>query len=219
MTDSMRLEGIYGILPADVPDAELLAKARAALEGGVRILQLRDKKTGFKKTLRRARQLREMTETFGAKLIVNDRVQLALEAGADGVHLGRSDMPRSIAALRADLREEGRESLIIGVSCQGDAAFAQHVLDEGADYVSFGAIFPSRTKREAAPIGLPRLAKARKLFPEANICAIGGITLEALPAIRVAGADCAAVSAALFGVEDVRARAETMVRAWSQAGA
>jgi len=222
MNGSRQLTGIYGILPADAPDAELLAKARAALEGGVRILQLRDKKQGFKRSLKRARQLREITETFGAKLMVNDRVQLALEAGADGVHLGRSDLPRSIAALRAELNEEphgeGRADLIIGVSCQGDAAFARHVLNEGADYVSFGAIFPSRTKQEAAPIGLPRLAKARTLFPEANICAIGGITLEALPAIRAAGADCAAVSAALFDAEDIRARAEAMVRAWSEAG-
>ncbi len=216
-----RLEGIYGILPPDLPLGQMLNLAEAALAGGVRILQLRDKKQGFKRALKRARRLAEMVRAYDALLIVNDRPQLALESGADGVHLGRSDMPKSLVALRAELHAESRslggKELIIGVSCQGDAAFTRHVLDEGADYVSFGAVFPSQTKREAAPIGLPRLAKARKLFPDANICAIGGITLEALPAVRQAGADCAAVSRALFAASDVVDCARRMTAAWREA--
>ncbi len=209
-----RIRGIYGILPPDLPDADMLDRARAALEGGVRILQLRDKKAGFAKRLKRLCQLVDIANDFGAMIFANDRLQLALEAGAHGVHLGRSDMERSLAAMRA---EAGRE-LVIGVSCQGDAAFARHVLNEGADYVSFGAVFPTESKREVAPIGLPRLAKARTLFPEANICAIGGITRESLPAVRRAGADAAAVISALFGAADVRQAARAMRETWAAAG-
>ncbi|MDX8401895.1 MAG: thiamine phosphate synthase, partial [Mariprofundaceae bacterium] len=193
-----RIRGIYGILPPDLPDTDMLARARAALEGGVRILQLRDKKAGFAKRLKRMRQLVDMASDFEAMVFANDRLQLARDAGAHGVHLGRSDLEKSIAAIRA----EAGETLIIGVSCQGDAAFARHVLTEGADYVSFGAVFPTRSKREAVPIGLPRLRKARQLFPGANICAIGGITLDTLPAVRRAGADAAAVISALFDASD-----------------
>jgi len=188
---------------------DLLCKAEAALKGGVNTLQLRDKKQGFRKGFKRARALHELTHEYGARLIVNDSVPLALESGADGVHLGREDM-KSIATIRT----EAGHALIIGVSCKADAAFARHVLDEGADYVSFGAVFPTLSKENAVPIGLSRLAKARQLFPEANICAIGGIAPESLPAVKAAGADCVAVISALFGEDDIESMARNMVETW-----
>jgi len=212
MADSRRITGIYGILPADIPLKDLLYKAEAALKGGVKILQLRDKKQGFKRGLKRAQALHALIHAYDGLFIVNDFVPLALESGADGVHLGRADM-KSIATIRA---EAGR-AFMIGVSCKADAAFARHVLNEGADYVSFGAVFPTSSKKNAVSIGLPRLAKARQLFPEANICAIGGITLESLPAIKTAGADCAAVISALFDEHDVESMARNMVEVWAEA--
>jgi len=205
----MKINGIYGILPADIPLEELLHKAEAALKGGVKTLQLRDKKQGFKRGLKRAQALCELVRTYNSLLIVNDSVQLALEADADGVHLGREDM-QSMATIRA----KTDNSMIIGVSCKADAAFARHVLDEGADYVSFGAIFSTRSKADAIPIGLPRLAKARKMFPKANICAIGGLTLESLPAVKKAGADCGAVISALFNADDIESMARKMLATW-----
>lgn len=205
------IHGIYGILPENLEDEMMLQMAEAALKGGVRLLQLRDKKMGFKQKLRRAKRLRELTHRFEALMMVNDSWQLALDADADGVHLGRSDM-KSVASIRAEAGDE----LIIGVSCQGDAAFARYVLNEGCDYVSFGAVFPTQSKAGVVPIGLPRLAKARQLFPKANICAIGGITPEALPAIKKAGADCAAVISSLFAVNNIEARARKMVGLWEQ---
>jgi len=208
----MKINGIYGILPADIPLKDLLSKAEAALKGGVRTLQLRDKKQGYKRALKRAHALRALTREYAARMIINDSVQLALESGADGVHLGREDM-KSIATIRSEVKRP----LIIGVSCKADAAFARHVLDEGADYVSFGAIFPTSSKEKAVPIGLPRLAKVRQLFPDANICAIGGITLESLPAVKAAGADCAAVISALFGEDDVESIARNMLETWEKA--
>jgi len=205
----MKISGIYGILPADIPLEDLLSGAESALRGGVKTLQLRDKKQGFKRGLKRAQALHALVQAYDGCFIVNDSVQLALESNADGVHLGRNDM-KSIAAIRA---EAGR-ALMIGVSCKADAAFARHVLDEGADYVSFGAIFPTSSKENAVPVGLPRLAKARQMFPEANICAIGGIGLETLPAVKKAGADCATVISALFGENDVESMARKMVEVW-----
>jgi len=205
----MQINGIYGILPADIPLEELLYKAEAALRGGVKTLQLRDKKQGFKRSLKRAQALRELVQAYNGLFIVNDSVQLALESGADGVHLGREDM-KSIATIRA----EAGHALIIGVSCKGDVAFARHVLDEGADYVSFGTVFPTISKTDATPIGLPRLAKARQMFPEANICAIGGIAPESLSAVKAAGADCAAVISALFGENNIEFIARNMVETW-----
>lgn len=210
MTDR-KLEGIYGILPADLPDEALLEKSEAALNGGVRLLQLRDKKAGFKRALRRARALRELTRRYAARLLINDSVQLAVESGADGVHLGMSDLQNLV-----QLRSEVGQEMLIGVSCKADAAFAMHVLGDGADYVSFGAVFPTASKLDASTIGLPRLAKGRQMFPDANICAIGGITLATLPDVRRAGADCAAVISSLFGSADVEAQARAMVAAWQE---
>ncbi len=206
----MRINGIYGILPADIPLEDLLNKAEAALKGGVGTLQLRDKKQGLKHGLRRARALHVLVRAHGGRFIVNDSVRLALEADADGVHLGREDM-KSVAAIRA----EAKRALIIGVSCKADAVFARHVLDEGVDYVSFGAVFPTVSKENAVPMGLPRLAKVRQLFPEANICAIGGIGLRTLSAVKKAGADCTAVISALFGEDDVESTARKMVETWN----
>jgi len=205
----MKINGIYGILPADIAMEELLYKAEAALRSGVKTLQLRDKKQGYKRALKRAHALRALTREHEARMIINDSVQLALESDADGVHMGPEDM-KSIAAIRT----ETGQGLMLGVSCKADAAFARYVLNEGADYVSFGAVFPTRTKLDATPIGLPRLAKARQLFPEANICAIGGIGLETLPAVKKAGADCAAVISALFDENDVESMARRMVETW-----
>jgi len=209
MTERTIIQGIYGILPADLEDKAWLDKAEAAIRGGVRVLQMRDKKSGFKRLLQRARQLRELTKLYDTQLIINDSIQLAVDAEADGVHLGQSDI-RNLTQLRSEVGDR----LLIGVSCKADAAFAKHMLNEGADYISFGAIFPTGSKADATPIGLPRLAKARLMFPDANICAIGGISLDTLPAVREAGADCAAVISSLFDAEDVEQQARAMVAAW-----
>jgi len=207
------LSGIYGILPADLEDDDMLARAEAAMRGGVRILQLRDKGQGFKRALARARALRVLTRDFGAQCIVNDSIQLAIDSGADGVHLGRSDAP-NLTRLRAEVGE----GLIVGISCQGDAAFALHAVEHGASYVAFGAVFPTTSKADAAIIGPARLAKARQMFPHRNIVAIGGITPDKLGIVRQAGADCAAVISSLFTpAAGIEKRAAQMVGAWNHA--
>jgi thiamine-phosphate pyrophosphorylase len=206
-----RIEGIYGILPADLPLDDLLAKAEAALAGGVRILQLRDKKQEADRLAERARALRELTRASGALLIINDFLHTAIRAKADGVHFGPTDCPNL-----TQLRCETGPDLIVGVSCKADAAFARHVLSSGADYVSFGSIFPTASKSGANVIGLARLMKARQIFPEANIVAIGGIHARNLREVKRAGADAAALISDLFSAEDIEKKAKTLVRIWEE---
>lgn len=203
------IQGIYGILPADLELADMLERAEAALKGGVLTLQLRDKKKRYRDSLKRAKALREITARYSAKLIVNDSIQLAQESGADGVHLGRGDI-ETLSALRS----EAGSDLIVGVTCRGDAAFGQHVLDAGADYLSFGAVFPTVSKPEVPAIGLARIQKARELFPDADLVAIGGITLESLPALKKTGVDAVAVISGLFAADDIKSAAVAMADAW-----
>ncbi len=211
LTGNHRLAGIYGILPADLATTDLLEKAEAALKGGVRWVQFRDKKQGYKRQLKRAKALRVLTRDYGAHLIINDSVTLACDAGADGVHLGRDDAPNLI-----QLRNGVGDDFRIGITCRADAAFAQSVLKDGADYVSFGAVWATRSKPEVPEIGLNRLAKARAMFPEANVCAIGGITAENIVQVKAAGADCAAVISGLFAAEDIQSRASELVALWNR---
>jgi len=206
------ISGIYGILPADLETQELLKRAEAALKGGVKTLQFRDKKQGFKVALKRGKALKALTARYGAKLIVNDSIQLAHEIEADGVHLGRGDIEDL-----ALIRQNAGEGLILGVTCRADAAFGNHAIESGADYLSFGAVFPTTTKPEVPAIGLPRLQKARDMFPNANIVAIGGISLEAIGAVKSTGVDSVAVISALFAADEVESRARAMVEAWEGA--
>jgi len=206
--------GIYGILPADLDSALLLEKADAALSGGVRILQFRDKKSGFKRQLKRASLLRDLTTKYDATFIINDSLQLALDSGADGVHLGRDDVSDV-----SKVRHQVNDSFILGITCRADARYAKSALDFGANYVSFGAVFPSITKSEVPVIGLPRLHKACQMFPDSKVCAIGGITREALPAIKACGATYAAVISSLFDgdVQRIKKTAQDMVTTWNNA--
>ncbi len=206
------VSGIYGILPADLEMSDLLNRAEAALKGGVKTLQFRDKKQGFRGVLKRGKALKALTARYDAKLIVNDSIQLAHEIEADGVHLGRGDIEELTL-----IRQNAGEGLILGVTCRADATFASHAIESGVDYLSFGAVFPTTTKPEVPTIGLPRLQKAREMFPDANIVAIGGIRLEAIAAVKSTGVDCAAVISGLFATDDIETTARAMVDAWERA--
>ncbi|WP_038248713.1 thiamine phosphate synthase [Ghiorsea bivora] len=214
MAQKEMTSGIYGILPADIETELLLEKAEAAMLGGVCILQLRDKKQGFKRGLKRAKALRELTQKYDTTLIINDSIQLALESAADGVHLGKDDAPEL-----AKLRSQAPDDFIIGITARADAQYAKSALQYGADYISFGAVFASHTKSDVPVIGVPRLTKACAMFPDANICAIGGITLDNLVMIKMAGATYAAVISSLFegSAQDVQTNAENMVTLWNNA--
>ncbi|MDX8402884.1 MAG: thiamine phosphate synthase [Mariprofundaceae bacterium] len=204
-----KITGIYGILPADLETEDLLSCAEQALKGGVKTLQFRDKKQGFKQAVKRGMALRGLTAKYNAKLIINDSIQLAHEVKADGVHLGKGDIENLL-----QIRVDAGEKLILGVTCRADATFGKHALDSGADYLSFGAVFPTQSKPEVPTIGLPRLQKARQFFPDANIIAVGGITVETINAVKTAGADGVAVISGLFASDDIESTAREMTDLW-----
>lgn len=204
-----KITGIYGILPADLEKSDLLSRAEQALKGGVKTLQFRDKKQGFKQAMKRGNALRELTHAFGATLIVNDSIQLAHEINADGVHLGKEDIDNLLK-----IRVDAGDQLILGITCRADATFGRHAIESGADYLSFGAVFPTQSKSEVPTIGLSRLQKARQLFPDINIIAIGGITVEAISAVKATGADSAAVISGLFASDDIESTAREMTDLW-----
>lgn len=194
------VSGLYGITPETESTPTLLLQVGLALAGGMRWLQYRSKNPDRRLRQRQAGALRELCATHGARLIVNDDVALALEIGADGVHLGRDDMPLGEARLIL-----GAESLV-GVSCYNQLELAVRGAAAGADYVAFGSFFPSTVKPGAvrADKELISAAKQRLRLP---VVAIGGITPDNAPGLIDAGADAVAVLTALFGAQDVQAAA------------
>jgi thiamine-phosphate pyrophosphorylase len=187
----MKLRGLYAITP-EGPGLE--GKVRAALEGGVALLQYRRRQGSAAEAQRIAALARE----FGVPLVVNDDVALALEIGAQGAHLGRAD---------GDLRR-ARERLgprILGASCYNELARARVAVAAGADYVAFGSVFLSATKPHAVRAPLELFRGARGLG--VPLAAIGGITLENAPALVAAGADLLAVISDLFEAPDITGRA------------
>ncbi|HXX12401.1 MAG TPA: thiamine phosphate synthase [Burkholderiales bacterium] len=195
-----RIEHLYAVTP-EVSDSDwLYERAGAVLAGGARVIQYRSKSGDLRLRREQAHRLLELCRARAALLIVNDDVALAREMGADGVHLGRTDM--SPATARAVLGD----AALIGVSCYDSLALAQIAQEAGADYVAFGSFFRSSVKPDAvrAPVELLRAARAALDLP---IVAIGGITAENGRALIEAGADALAVMSALFQVPDSLAAA------------
>jgi len=189
--------GLYAI--TDGPRDDLLAAARAALEGGAMLLQYRDKTRDAARRLREARSLAELCRKFDVPLVINDDAELAGASGAAGVHLGEDDLDVAIA--RAALGP----GAIIGVSCYDSLQRAEAAAAAGADYLAFGAFFPSLSKPGARRANAALLHEAREFgLP---LVAIGGITSENGGSLIAAGADFLAVISALFGARDVRAAA------------
>ena len=204
-----RLSGLYALTPDLADTAELLRRARAALLGGARLLQYRNKGADGAQRREQAGALLGLCREFGAPLIVNDDLGLALEIGADGAHLGRED--GDLAAARAALGP-GR---LLGVSCYDAMERAREAKRNGADYVAFGSFFASPTKPAAvrAPLALPAQARAELGLP---VCAIGGITLQNAPQLLAAGVDLLAVITDLFEAPDIRARAAAYTSLFSE---
>lgn len=195
MPHSYSLKGLYAITDGSTGD-ELYAKVEQALQGGIRILQYRDKTADTQRRLAEAKTLREYCQRFHVPLIINDDVQLAIASQADGVHLGNED--GSFLEARKLLGDER----IIGVSCYNDIQLAQQAEELGADYVAFGSFFPSPTKPNAprANAETLRQAKAQLASP---ICCIGGITLDNAPLLIDQKPDMLAVISAIFAKENI----------------
>lgn len=194
------LHGLYAVTDAMIsPGEKLFSDVHAALLGGCRIIQFRDK-SGNRDWQRHAvLRLLALCEPWQATLLINDDVPLCLETGAHGVHLGRDD-----GSLEAARNQLGAEA-IIGATCHNSIDFAREAAP-WASYLAFGAFFPSPTKPHAKPADLSCLQKAKSLgLP---LVAIGGITLDNAPPLVEAGADMLAVVSGLFSAPDITARAQ-----------
>lgn len=190
------INGLYAITPEEPNTVQLLDKVRLALQGGVNLLQYRNKLSRPAHRLEQASALLQLTREFGVPLIINDDAQLAQQVDADGVHLGGED--GSIAAARQVLGFDK----IIGVSCYNRLSLAQQAEGLGADYVAFGAFFASTVKPRARVAELSLLQEARRVIA-LPVVAIGGITLENGTSVLEAGADALAVISALFSAPDI----------------
>ncbi len=184
-----RLSGVYAITPDGLDTESLLALASAAIEGGIGALQYRSKHPDPRYRLGQLSALVTLCRAASVPLIANDSVELALDAGADGVHLGRDDGDPAQARARLGA---GR---LLGVSCYDRFELALRHAGV-ADYVAFGSVFPSPTKPDAVRAPLTLFTRAR--LRGWNTVAIGGITADNAASVYTAGADAVAVISALF---------------------
>jgi thiamine-phosphate pyrophosphorylase len=194
--------GLYVIIDPEVagdrPEDEI---ARQAIEGGATLVQLRDKQHDKGPQLPVARRLKEICARAGVPLIINDHVDLALAAEADGVHVGQKDLP--VSAVRRLM-----PNAIIGCSTN-NVEEALRAQADGASYVSVGRLFPTDSKADTRPATLDTL-RAVKQAVRIPVAAIGGITEENIDAVLEAGADLVAVIGAVVAAPDVREAARRL---------
>jgi thiamine-phosphate pyrophosphorylase len=195
---------LYLILdPAIIPLRDPQEVAQEAIEGGIRMIQYRDKRGSRTLSYRIACGLLEIIRKENGLLIINDDVDLALAIGADGVHLGLEDLP--IERARVLL---GTERIIGGSVHTLEAAVAAQ--EAGADYLGIGPIFPSSTKQARVPLGCDILKEFRKKV-HVPIFAIGGISLNNIESVLVNGADGAACLSAILTHPDIRRASQQML--------
>jgi thiamine-phosphate pyrophosphorylase len=199
--------GLYAI--TSDASTQLLADVAQALAGGARVLQYRDKSDDAPRRLAEAQALLQLCRSHRVPLIINDDVALAAAIGADGVHLGERDV--AIAMARAVLGPQA----IIGVSCYNSFERAQQLTASGADYLAFGAFFPSPTKPHA-PRAMPELLRRAATLGLPTV-AIGGITPDNGGLLVEAGADYLAVITGVFGADDISLAASRFAALYSSA--
>ncbi len=197
------MRGLYVITDSVLLGDSLVPAVEAALIGGATIVQYRNKSTDHNRRLSEAQALLKLCRGYNRPLLINDDIELAETIGADGVHLGRTDGSIAFARQRLGV------NAIIGATCHNSLDFARQAAEEGANYLAFGAFYPSHTKPNASVAELSILHFAHQFgLP---LVAIGGITLENAPPLIRAGADCVAVINDIFGqpINDIRQRAES----------
>ena len=185
------LTGIYAITPDNLKKEELYKKVHKLLKNGVRIIQYRDKLRSVKDKLIISKQLKTICQSFDSLLIINDDIHIAKKINAHGVHLGQKDISCNEA------RNILGSDPIIGISCQNNLELALRAQHEGADYVAFGSIFKTSTKKDVVYCSLEDLKGFVKKI-EISSVAIGGINLSSFHEVKRSGVDMIAMSSGLF---------------------
>lgn len=205
--DPRRVAGLH-VLVDDAPGWKLdpVEQAAAACAGGAAVVQLRAKHASDRTCLAWAERIREDAHAGGALFVVNDRFDLALACGADGVHLGQQDVPP------ARLPAAARRRLLVGRSTHTREQLLA-ARDEPVDYVAFGPVFDTRSKVSPWKAqGLEALARLAPLAAPRPLVAIGGIDASNAAAVCAAGADGIAVISAVAGADDPQAATRALVR-------
>lgn len=193
------ISGLYLVTPDCDDTALLCAQVSQALQGGVSLVQYRHKTASDALRLEQATALLAICRQAHIPLLINDHVTLAAELDADGVHVGQHDS--AIAAARAVLGPQK----IIGASCYNRFELAEQAQAAGADYVAFGACYPSSTKPNAPRASAALFTQAKQLLA-VPVVGIGGITLDNARPLVEAGADALAVITDIFQAADIAAR-------------
>lgn len=198
---------LYAIIDAGLVAGGEPELAVMLASAGVSLIQYRNKTAGAKQNYEISSAIQRQLLGYDARLIVNDRVDVALLAGAGGVHLGQDDLPVG----------EARKIITTGTARRGEfwVGISTHTLEEvkaadatSADYIAVGPVFATATKRtHEAVVGVEFVKRARELTPK-PLVAIGGITVQTATEIYSAGADCVAVSRDLIAANDPAARAK-----------
>ena len=170
-----------------------------ALQGGVTVLQLREKNISADELIEETAALKKICDTYNVPLIINDNVEIAIKCNADGVHVGADDMPVS------EIRKRAGRDFIIGATAK-TVEQAQKAEREGAHYLGVGAVFSSPTKTEAKRITKEQLSEITKAV-NIPVVAIGGIDADNITELHNTGISGVAVISALFSAEDVESRA------------
>lgn len=200
-----KIRGLYAII-----DTSLIALSEAEktaveiLEGGAKIIQLRAKDAPTGPMLEAARKIRALTVSYGALFMVNDRVDVALLSRADGVHLGNEDIPAE------DARKLLGKNSIIGISTHTRHE-ALEARKRGADYISFGPVFATKTKKDAlSPRGLKALKQAIEAV-SIPVVAIGGINEKNLSDVLACGVDATAIISDILTSKDIGAKVTRII--------
>lgn len=173
----------------------LLEQVEDALKGGATCVQLREKELDEEHFLQEAIAMKNLCHQYGVPFIVNDNVEIAIECGADGVHVGQNDMEAGA------VREKTGPNMIIGVSAQTiEAALAAQAA--GADYLGVGAVFPTSTKLDAAEVPHNRLKEICEAV-DIPVTAIGGISEKNIMELAGSGVDGVALVSAIFSAENI----------------
>jgi thiamine-phosphate pyrophosphorylase len=192
-----------------IPDRKIGApfsleeQTEAALRGGATLIQLRDKEMEGRCLFEVAQSLRKICHCYGTPLIINDRVDVALAVGADGVHLGQDDLP--LEAVKPFVPD----SFIVGVSAH-TVEEAEQALALGASYIGIGAAYPTGSKVDAKVVGPSRIREIMRKVPIPAV-AIGGITIDKIPEIMTTGVQGVALISAVIGAPNIQAEAQKIM--------
>jgi thiamine-phosphate pyrophosphorylase len=199
------ISGLYAVTPDEQNTDVLVTKVEAALQGGIKILQYRNKLANHKLQTQQARALLPLCRQYHVPLIINDSIKLCLTLDADGVHLGADD--GNLSESRARLGPDK----IMGASCYNRFDLALSAQQAGADYVAFGACFNSSTKPHAPVAALDLFMRAKSELTIPSV-AIGGIALENAKLVIAAGATSIAVINAIFNADDVKSTTQQFTK-------